>query len=54
VDDYLNEFTFRFNRRKSNSRVKMFNRLAQQAMQVGPVPFAASIKPRPVASGSVK
>ena len=37
--DYLNEFTFRFNRRKSASRGKLFYRLAQQALQVPPAPF---------------
>jgi hypothetical protein len=54
LDDYLDEFTFRFNRRKSKSRGKLFYRLAQQAVQVGPVPFAALIKPQPVVSGGVK
>ena len=39
LQDYLNEFTFRFNRRKSASRGKLFYRLAQQAVQVLPVPF---------------
>src|SRR6202158_2330239 len=29
LDDYLNEFVFRFNRRKSASRGKLFFRLAQ-------------------------
>jgi transposase-like protein len=38
LQDYLNEFTFRFNRRKSASRGKLFYRLAQQAVQVSPVP----------------
>lgn len=37
LDDYLNEFTFRFNRRKSASRGKLFYRLTQQAVQVEPV-----------------
>lgn len=41
LEDYLNEFTFRFNRRKSASRGKLFYRLAQQAVQVSPVPFAS-------------
>jgi len=36
---YLDEFTFRFNRRTSSSRGKLFYRLAQQAVQVGPVPY---------------
>ncbi len=41
LDDYLDEFTFRFNRRKSASRGKLFYRLAQQAVQVEPVPFGS-------------
>ncbi len=39
LDYYLDEFTFRFNRRNSRSRGKLFFRLAQQAMQVPPVPY---------------
>ncbi len=35
---YLDEFTFRFNRRTSGSRGKLFYRLAQQAMMIDPVP----------------
>jgi len=34
---YLDEFTFRFNRRKSHSRGKLFYRLVQQALEVQPV-----------------
>jgi transposase-like protein len=41
LDYYLDEFTFRFNRRKSKSRGKLFYRLAQQAVQVGPCPLAS-------------
>jgi len=52
--DYLNEFTFRFNRRTSASRGKLFYRLVQQAVQVDPVPFATLVKPQPVAFGGVK
>jgi transposase-like protein len=37
---YLDEFTFRFNRRKSHSRGKLFYRLVEQALQVGPAPIA--------------
>jgi len=37
LDYYLDEFTFRFNRRKSRSRGKLFYRLAQQAVAVDPV-----------------
>jgi transposase-like protein len=35
---YLDEFTFRFNRRTSNSRGKLFYRLIQQALEMDPVP----------------
>ena len=54
LDDYLNEFTFRFNRRKSASRGKLFYRLAQQAVQIEPVPFASLVKPQQVVRGGVK
>jgi hypothetical protein len=39
LDSYLDEFTFRFNRRTSASRGKLFYRLAQQAVQVEAAPF---------------
>ena len=51
LDDYLDEFTFRFNRRTSASRGKMFYRLAQQAVQAASVPFAALVKPQPILLG---
>jgi len=54
LDYYLDEFTFRFNRRKSRSRGKLFYRLAQQAVQVDPAPFATLIKPQPLGGGGVK
>lgn len=38
LDYYLDEFTFRFNRRTSRSRGKLFYRLMQQAVAVDPVP----------------
>jgi transposase-like protein len=38
LDYYLDEFTFRFNRRTSASRGKLFYRLVQQAAAVSPVP----------------
>ncbi len=44
LQDYLDEFTFRFNRRKSASRGKLFYRLAQQAVQVSPVPFDSLLR----------
>ena len=37
VDYYLDEFTFRFNRRMSKSRGKLFFRLVQQAVTVDPI-----------------
>jgi len=37
LEYYLDEFTFRFNRRTSTHRGKLFYRLVQQAVQVGPV-----------------
>ncbi|MCK4283799.1 MAG: IS1595 family transposase [Candidatus Brocadiae bacterium] len=37
LDYYLDEFTFRFNRRTSRSRGKLFYRLMQQAVAVEPV-----------------
>jgi transposase-like protein len=39
LDYYLDEFTFRFNRRKSRSRGKLFYRLLQQAVQIEPAPY---------------
>ena len=54
LDGYLDEFTFRFNRRTSASRGKLFYRLAQQAVQIGPVPFATLIKPQSLVYGGVK
>ena len=35
---YLDEFTFRFNRRTSRTRGKLFYRLIQQALEIDPVP----------------
>lgn len=37
---YLDEFTFRFNRRTSKSRGMLFLRLMQQALQVDPAPLS--------------
>jgi len=39
LDGYLDEFTFRFNRRASRHRGKLFFRLLQQAVSVEPVPY---------------
>lgn len=48
---YLDEFAFRFNRRKSASRGKLFYRLVQQAVEVEPHPYSQIIKPQPVGGG---
>lgn len=47
LDYYLDEFTFRFNRRRSASRGKLFFRLLEQAVQVGPVTYDAIIQGAP-------
>jgi transposase-like protein len=39
LQDYLDEFTFRFNRRTSSSRGKLFYRLAQHAVQTSPTTY---------------
>ncbi len=39
LDYYLDEFTFRFNRRASHYRGKLFYRLLQQAAATGPAPY---------------
>ena len=44
LDYYLDEFTFRFNHRTSRHRGKLFYRLLEQAVAVGPVPYAAMVK----------
>ncbi len=50
---YLDEFTFRFNRRTSKSRGKLFFRLMQQAVNTPPATYEAVIKvsPQPQAIG---
>lgn len=44
LDYYLDEFAFRFNRRTSRHRGKLFYRLVQQAAQVAPVPYRSLVK----------
>jgi transposase-like protein len=39
LDYYLDEFTFRFNRRRSKARGLLFHRLAEQAVAVAPAPY---------------
>lgn len=45
LDYYLDEYTFRFNRRESTYRGKLFYRLVQQAAQVDPAPYQTLIHP---------
>ena len=44
LDYYLDEFTFRFNRRTSRSRGKLFYRLLQQAVEVEPTSYRKMVK----------
>ena len=44
LDYYLDEFTFRFNRRASHYRGKLFYRLVQQAAQVDPAPYQSLVR----------
>lgn len=62
LDYYLDEFTFRFNRRKSASRGKLFYRLMEQAVAVPPAPYSSlvagkqsppEVLPQPAAEGGV-
>ena len=39
LDHYLDEFTFRFNRRTSRARGLLFYRLVQQAVQMDALPY---------------
>ena len=48
---YLAEFTFRFNRRPSLSRGKLFHRLIQQAVQIDPHPYAKLVRPQSIGVG---
>jgi transposase-like protein len=53
LDYYLDEFTFRFNRRRSRSRGKLFFRLVQQAVALEPTTYVSIVrdteaKPQPV------
>ena len=46
LDYYLDEFTFRFNRRRSRSRGKLFFRLVQQAVAAEPATYASIVRTR--------
>jgi transposase-like protein len=43
LEFYLDEFTFRFNRRRSKNRGKLFYRMVQQAVAMDPVPYKSMI-----------
>ncbi len=45
LDYYLDEYVFRFNRRKSKARGLLFYRLLQQAVAVDPVTYRAIVGP---------
>ena len=44
LDYYLDEFTFRFNRRRSANRGKLFYRLAQQSVAIDPAPYKSLVR----------
>jgi transposase-like protein len=51
LQDYLNEFAFRFNRRDSKSRGLLFYRLAQMAVVTAPNPRSTIVPPQDVVAG---
>jgi transposase-like protein len=48
LDYYLDEFTFRFNRRDSRARGLLFYRLLHQAVRTEPHPYAALVAGKPI------
>lgn len=44
LDYYLDEYTFRFNRRTSRYCGKLFYRLVQQAVAIEPTPYKDMLK----------
>lgn len=48
LDYYLDEFTFRFNRRTCRSRGKLFYRLLQYAVQLPPAPYRRIVGGKPI------
>lgn len=53
LDYYLDEFTFRFNRRRSKVRGLLFHRLAEQAVAIDPAPYRTITGKPMVPSASV-
>ena len=54
MDDYLNEFTFRFNHRTSGSRGLLFYRLVEQAVKIEPSTYSGTGRPQRVGVSGVK
>ena len=54
LDYYLDEFTFRFNRRRSANRGKLFYRLVQQAVAIEPAPYKSLVRCAPGAEAATK
>jgi hypothetical protein len=52
LDYYLDEFTFRFNRRRSANRRKLLYRLAQQTVAIDPVPYKSVVGCYAIAAGA--
>jgi hypothetical protein len=48
LDLYLEEFVFRFNRRKSRNRGKLFYRLCQQAVSLEPTTYRSIVEQKPL------
>ena len=47
LEYYLDEYTFRFNRRRSRARGLLFYRLLQQAVNADPAPYATIVGGKP-------
>jgi transposase-like protein len=54
LDYYLDEFTFRFNRRTSRSRGLLFYRLLEQAIVTDPLPYRGIVGPPDIVPGGAK
>jgi transposase-like protein len=46
LDHYLDEYTFRFNRRASKARGMLFYRLLEQAVCIDPLPYSGCSRPK--------
>ncbi|MCK4303825.1 MAG: transposase [Candidatus Eisenbacteria sp.] len=50
LEYYLDEFTFRFNRRTSRARGMLFYRLVQQTVGTDPAPYRSLVSTAPAAN----